>query len=65
MREYTVGVFKHFRSSGKPFYMAYLRDYNPAWTGCKQFKVKARSGPAAKEQAIMKFKLNEQYSTDK
>lgn len=63
MREYTVGVFKHFRTSGKPFYMAYLRDYNPQWEGCRQFKVMARNGRAAKEEAIMKFKLSEQYST--
>lgn len=65
LREYTVGTFRHERSSGKPFFLAYLRTYNPAWEGCIQYRVRATNGPDAKRKAIAMRKNHEEYLSAK
>ena len=51
MREFTVGVFEHVRTSGRVFLMAYVRDFNPQWEGCCVHRTIADSGTAAKDNA--------------
>ena len=51
MREWTVGVFEHERTSGRMFLMAYVRDYNPQWKGCCVHRTIADDGSSAKENA--------------
>lgn len=55
-KSYRVGVFKHERASGRAFYMAYVRDYNPAWDGCCVHPIEAESGKEAKRVAIQEHK---------
>lgn len=46
MKTYRVGTFYH-----PPTVSAYLRDFNPAWTGCMVFHVEAESGGEATKKA--------------
>lgn len=49
---FKVGTFRHERKSGSVYYMAYTRDYNPSWEGCREFAVQAVNGSEAKKRAI-------------
>lgn len=52
MKEFKVYTFKSKRENGTPLYLAYLRDANPEWEGCKVINVMATTGNEAKKIAI-------------
>jgi hypothetical protein len=57
MKEFNVAVFVHKHENPKrhkfPYkVLAYLRDYNPEWSGYNKVSVYAKNGSAAKNIAI-------------
>lgn len=55
LRKYVVGVFKNGPEC-REGYSAYLRDYNPRWSGCTVVSVLAATGNEAKKLAITQVK---------
>lgn len=50
VKMFRVGTFFH-NEGRRSFVTAYLRDYNPGWTGCVEYDIQAHSGKEAKRLA--------------